>query len=212
MFSSFEIERILGFQPGLLLVRVRASHFIIKMEDPVLVKLPSPDKVDETIHNKYGNKAASASTPIYRKGNRPLRMPKNYSFSQRGVDWSEYKRDFILRTDAVWEKIKMKDIFYSFYKVRARVVRQNFAYNAQSDRYWVNDIREHMYATMDAKQMSETWVPFTGYSVKDGVVWQFAKGPYVARPDSYTDFVAEKERDNWSQWVLVFTQLHCHAQ
>ena len=44
-------------------------------------------------------------------------MPKNYDFSVRNVDWRQYEKDFILRTDAVWEKSKLLDIFYSHYKV-----------------------------------------------------------------------------------------------
>ena len=50
------------------------------------------------------------------RGRRPLKMPKNYDFSVRNVDWSQYKKDFILRTDAVWERAKLLDIFYTQYK------------------------------------------------------------------------------------------------
>lgn len=47
---------------------------------------------------------------------RPLKMPQNYDFSQRKVDWSRYKKDYLLRTDAVWEKSKLYAYFYSLYK------------------------------------------------------------------------------------------------
>jgi hypothetical protein len=47
---------------------------------------------------------------------RPLTMPENYDFSQRKVDWKSYKNDYILRTDAVWEKAKLFAYFYSLYK------------------------------------------------------------------------------------------------
>ena len=50
------------------------------------------------------------------RGQRPIKMPKNYDFSVRNVDWNEYRNDYILRTDAVWEKSKLMDIFYSVYK------------------------------------------------------------------------------------------------
>ena len=43
-------------------------------------------------------------------------MPKNYDFSVRNVKWREYEKDYILRTDAVWEKSKLYDIFYTIYK------------------------------------------------------------------------------------------------
>ena len=47
-----------------------------------------------------------------RKNRRPLKMPKNYDFGVRNVNWNDYKDDYILRTDAVWEKSKLLDIFY----------------------------------------------------------------------------------------------------
>jgi hypothetical protein len=47
---------------------------------------------------------------------RPLKMPENYDFSQRKINWSSYASDYILRTDAVWEKSKMFAYFYSVYK------------------------------------------------------------------------------------------------
>ena len=47
---------------------------------------------------------------------RPLQMPENYDFSQRHVNWQEYRQDFLLRTDAVWEKSKLYAYFYSLYK------------------------------------------------------------------------------------------------
>lgn len=53
------------------------------------------------------------STPTEEK---PLKMPENYSFSQRGVNWKNYASDYLLRTDAVWEKSKMLAYFYSLYK------------------------------------------------------------------------------------------------
>lgn len=47
---------------------------------------------------------------------RPLKMPENYDFSVRKVNWSSYKKDYLLRTDAVWEKEKLKSYFYAIYK------------------------------------------------------------------------------------------------
>lgn len=78
---------------------------------------PTPDKIKDTIHSRFGNFVEKQQTNSWHKGRRPLKMPKDYDFSQRGVDWNEYDNDFLLRTDAVWEKIKMKDVFYAFYKV-----------------------------------------------------------------------------------------------
>ena len=47
---------------------------------------------------------------------RPLEMPENYKFDQRKVNWKSYRNDFLLRTDAVWEKYKLYSYFYSVYK------------------------------------------------------------------------------------------------
>jgi len=49
-------------------------------------------------------------------GLRPLNMPENYDFTQRKVNWKSYARDYLLRTDAVWEKHKLFAYFYSVYK------------------------------------------------------------------------------------------------
>lgn len=49
-------------------------------------------------------------------GLKPLKMPENYDFSQRKVNWKSYSNDFLLRTDAVWEKYKLFAYFYSLYK------------------------------------------------------------------------------------------------
>ncbi len=53
---------------------------------------------------------------LQNQNERPLKMPENYDFSQRKVDWNRYKNDYLLRTDAVWEKSKLYAYFYSLYK------------------------------------------------------------------------------------------------
>lgn len=47
---------------------------------------------------------------------RPLKMPENYDFSTRKINWNNYKKEYLLRTDAVWEKEKLRSYFYSLYK------------------------------------------------------------------------------------------------
>merc|ERR1712232_2412 len=44
------------------------------------------------------------------------KMPDGYDFSTKGKKWSDYHKYFMLRTDAVWEKTKLKDFFRSFHK------------------------------------------------------------------------------------------------
>jgi len=45
--------------------------------------------------------------------NMDLKMPQNYNFDTRKTDWSKYKPYYLLRTDAVWEKSKLYQYFYS---------------------------------------------------------------------------------------------------
>ena len=33
-----------------------------------------------------------------------FKVPEDYDFSNKGIDWKSYQKDFLLRTDAVWEK------------------------------------------------------------------------------------------------------------
>ena len=67
--------------------------------------------------NKNIDKKDPHASEFLQKNRRPLKMPKNYDFSVRNVDWNQYKKDFILRTDAAWEKGKLLDVFYTHYKV-----------------------------------------------------------------------------------------------
>jgi hypothetical protein len=73
------------------------------------------DSLIDDYVTKFDKKDSSDKVQA-QKLRRPLKMPKNYDFSVRNVDWNEYKSDFVLRTDAVWEKSKMLDLFYTFYK------------------------------------------------------------------------------------------------
>lgn len=123
-------------------------------------------------------------------------MPKNYDFSVRNVNWSEYSKDFLLRTDAVWERNKLFDIFYTEYKSR-------FLYDNINNRYMVANIRQMPLPTNEPEHL-EDWRPFMGYTDKDGCVWQFKIGPSVQRPTSLSHFVADKEGDSWYLCFLSF--------
>ena len=46
----------------------------------------------------------------------PLKKPENYDFSVKSVNWKKYDNDYLLRTDAVWEKSKLFAYFHSLYK------------------------------------------------------------------------------------------------
>ena len=133
---------------------------------------------------------------IVKKNKRPLKMPKNYDFSVRNVNWNDYKDDYILRTDAVWEKSKLLDIFYMHYK-------SNLVYSRQNNNYNVANIRQMPVPTNEPEHF-EDWRPFSSYSEIDGCVWQFKVGPMVQQPASISQAVADKEGDSWYLCHLSF--------
>ena len=64
------------------------------------------DKLVDYLHENIDKKDLKAAENV-KKNKRPLKMPKNYDFSVRNVDWNQYESDYLLRTDAVWEKSKL---------------------------------------------------------------------------------------------------------
>ena len=138
--------------------------------------------------------AARASTE--NRGQRPLKMPKNYDFSVRNVKWSQYEKDFVLRTDAVWEKSKLYDVFYTIYKSK-------FLYDNFNNNYLIANIRM-MPMPSTEPEVLEDWTQFMGFSDIDGCVWQFKVGPMVQTPTSISRFVADKEGDSWYMCFMSF--------
>lgn len=123
-------------------------------------------------------------------------MPKNYDFSVRNVNWQSYKNDYLLRTDAVWEKSKMLDLFYTTYKSK-------FVYDQLNNKYMIANIRQNPLPTNEAEHL-EDWRPFHGFSDIDGCIWQFKIGPMLQSPTSISKFVADKEGDSWYMCFLSF--------
>ena len=152
------------------------------------------NKVAEQMTDAAGDSKSDFSV---RKGQRPLKMPKGYDFSVRNVNWKDYSKDFILRTDAVWEKTKLQDYFYSLYK--------NMAFNERTNQYYVTDLRIVPLPTNVADHM-EDWEVFKGYSEIDGCLWQFKPGPKVVAPQSFSHYVADKEGDSWYICHISFEQ------
>ena len=89
-----------------------------------------------------------------------------------------------MRTDAVWEKSKLYDIFYTIYKAK-------FMYDAFNDAYLVADLRMMPMPSTDPEVLSD-WKFFKGWSKIDGLIWQFKTGPMVQNPSSISRFVADK--------------------
>lgn len=107
------------------------------------------DMFHEGIEKKAGAGSATGSEAAnVSRGKRPLKMPKNYDFSTRNVNWKDYRNDFLLRTDAIWEKSKMYDLFYSHYK-------KNVVFDSTNNRYMVTDIRMMPMPTNEPEHLEE---------------------------------------------------------
>ena len=152
------------------------------------------DKIVEDFNEKVSHK--QIQKPENTRGRRPLKMPKDYDFSVRNVNWSQYKNDYILRTDAVWERKKMMDMFYTIYKSK-------MLYDDFNNTYQVADIRQMPLPTTES-EVFEEWRPFMGFSDIDGCLWQFKVGPMLHSPTQISRFVADKEGDSWYMCFMSF--------
>lgn len=119
------------------------------------------DSMIDYLSEGIEKKTVAPTAPV--KAKRALKMPKNYDFSVRNVDWGEYKSDYLLRTDAVWERTKLLDIFYTHYKSK-------FLYDSVNNKYMIANIRQMPMPTNEAEHF-EDWRPFFGYTDVDGCVW-----------------------------------------
>jgi len=161
------------------------------------------DSLVDQFAEKLERKSELAHSVVQRN-KRPVKMPKDYDFSVRNVNWKEYEDDFILRTDAVWEKVKLKDLFYSYYK--------NFVYDRHTNRYIIANLRQMPMPTNEGEHF-EDWMPFDGYTDVDGCIWQFRYGPKVQAPSSMTHFISDREGDSWYLCFLSFQKyMLCHER
>ena len=120
------------------------------------------DKLYGDVHALKEKETGSTAANV-QKGKRPLRMPKNYDFSVRNVNWKEYAKDFLLRTDAVWERTKLFDTFYTQYK-------SHLMFDGVNNQYMIADIRQMPIPTNEPEHL-EDWTKFLGYNDLDGCVW-----------------------------------------
>ena len=153
------------------------------------------DKIVDSFSSKMEKKEPTKAAQV-QKGQRPLKMPKDYDFSVKNVNWRSYDKDYILRTDALWEKSKLYDIFYTDFK-------REIAYEPVNGEYLVPNIRQ-MPMPSTEMEVFEDWRPFMGYTDIDGCVWQFKVGPKLQKPNQLSRFVADKEGDTWYMCYLSF--------
>lgn len=84
-----------------------------------------------------------------------FKMPSDYDFSTRGKDWSDYSKDFILRTDAVWEKQKLRDYW--------RLYTKCFYFNKALKKYQVIEPEDTFSIIFDGMNLEDvtTYLGFT---------------------------------------------------
>ena len=153
------------------------------------------DSIVDNLHSNMEQEDRVQAASV-RKGRRPLKMPKNYDFSTRNVNWKSYQKDFLLRTDAVWERNKLLDVFYLNYK-------SDVIYDDVNGRYMIPNIRMMPLPTNEPEHL-EDWTPFRGYTDQDGCLWQFKTGPKIQTPNNLSKFVADKEGDSWYLCFMSF--------
>ena len=153
------------------------------------------DKIVGGFNSKM-EKTDPAQAALVQKGRRPLKMPKDYNFSVKNVNWDSYAKDYILRTDAVWEKTKLYDIFYTMYK-------SEIHYEPTNNEYVVPNIRMMPLPSTEVEHFEE-WTPFMGFTDIDGCVWQFKIGPMLQTPTQLSRFIADKEGDTWYICYMSF--------
>ena len=153
------------------------------------------DRMISNYHQSV-DKPEAARAATEQRGKRPLKMPRNYDFSVRNVKWRDYDKDYILRSDAVWEKSKLMDVFYTIYKSK-------FLYDNFNNQYLVANIRMMPMPSTEPEAL-EDWKVFKGFSEIDGCVWQFKLGPMLQAPTSISRFVADKEGDSWYMCFMSF--------
>lgn len=144
---------------------------------------------------KWSEKVHRESKKAATKADRPLKMPKDYDFSVRDVNWADYKHDFILRTDAVWEKSKLKDHFYTLYK--------NHVFSPADNRYYVSNLRVVPNPSIYADHILDL-EPWQGYSDVDGCIWAIKPGPVLYKTPAFSHFVCDKEGDAWYSCFIGF--------
>jgi hypothetical protein len=75
------------------------------------------DQIQSQYKQQLPKNTEQQKRPEFANGVR-VRMPEGYDFSNKGVNWKDYRKDFRLRTDAVWEKQQLKDWYRLFNKVK----------------------------------------------------------------------------------------------
>ena len=98
-----------------------------------------------------------------------FKIPESYDFSTRGKNWSEYHGDFLLRTDAIWEKEKLRDWF--------RLYQKCFYFDRSKNQYLFIE-PEDIYTILYEGWALEDLTPFVGFNPTGRTTnFQVGQGP-----------------------------------
>jgi hypothetical protein len=76
-----------------------------------------------------------------------MKYDPSYDFSNNGVDWESYESEARLRTDAIWERTKLKDYFRLFYKL--------FYWDPKQEKYFISMPNHVMGSNTDGWRLRE---------------------------------------------------------
>jgi hypothetical protein len=127
------------------------------------------------------------------------KMPKDYDFSSNGVDFSDYSKYFRLRTDAVWEKEKLRDYFRLFNKI--------FYFDNESKNYFMVPPAEISQYLWHLPTLLNTAVEYKGLS-RTGMTNSFVYGDAPFKAQKTTMMGNYAKQDYYELCAYRFDKWH----
>jgi hypothetical protein len=133
-----------------------------------------------------------------------LKMPKDYDFSTRGVNWKSYKPYYILRTDAVWEKSKLYQYFYTTYKSQKFFNKGHF--HLISDVFMYYNIKHDPHKNFDYDEIGEskTHTPQAANFSKNGELFEWEIGATKEKVRRTSTFLGDQSKDMTTLCMIKF--------
>lgn len=133
-----------------------------------------------------------------------LKMPEGYDFSTKGTNWKAYKPYYLLRTDAVWEKSKLYQYFYTLFKSQLFFNKDNFYMISDTYMYYYITHRSFGNFTYDEiGDSGENHKVYDTYS-NNGEVFQFDEEPYKNMPARTSTFYGDFSKEMTPLCMIKF--------
>jgi len=133
-----------------------------------------------------------------------VKMPEGYDFSTRGTNWKSYKPFYLLRTDAVWEKSKLMQYFYSLYK--SQIYYNNDKFYLISDNYMYYYIVHRSFGDFTYDQIGESGEnhKIAKAYTRNGELFQWDFDGYKNRPSRTSNFLGDFSKEMTTLCMLKF--------